>query len=367
MLLTCFALLLGASLLPGRLSAQMEYVDRNNAEVYASALLWDNLTSVTHAENRFWETESARRYLSMTYGEARLNRKFFADIQLQGMLPLGGFVYPVQIEGQLREVLLDADVAVRAEAYGQGRVGKNWDLALDLATLNYLRQEIPSAFQARLVATHHGFAGIAPLSTGFFAGPEVRAADVGVSGMTVGAFALLSSSRRALTRATARMTWWSSRDIFQNQLQFRVGQTVTAMKRRVTLQASAGIDLRQLRKDRYIASFLIDPDRTRYVDLVLEAGVLARLPLDFRLNLQGRILPYHTPDVVLIRWYRPVWPELSAVLYRKLAVFDFTAGYTFALFPPAKSVADDYPDTGGPFFPEAVPSHLLSFTLGLRI
>jgi hypothetical protein len=359
------------SLLGGTVArAEPQYINRNNNEFYVPYLLLDNFPLVSPALGRLFQDEYARRFLMLTYGESRVNRAYFVDVAFEGLLPIDMPGYPSQILGRAQEVqVLDPkDATVRAEVYGAGHLSKTWELGVDVATRAHLvLTEIPAEFYARVVATHHGFAGLNPLNTGFLVGPEIRPLDVAIGGFTVGAFGQLSQSRNTYSLATARMTWWGSADPFQNLMRFQLTQVATFANRRLVARASAEADLRQVRQERYKKDFGQDPERDRYIDLALEASLLAELPAKFRFDVSGRFVPFHTPDPFIVRWYRPVYPELSAVLERKVAIFDLAAGYSFSWVPPLYQPGHAYDDPGRGIIPGSAPGHLFTLTINLKI
>ncbi len=365
---TLFALSFAVAMAAGVVHAQPEYPPRNDKEYYAPNLVGQGFGFLAPQQDRIWSAEYVARALMVTYGEARVNRRFFADFLLEGVYPSGMPSEPIPL-GMLQENLVEQpDAAFRLEAYYWQRPSEDWEISVDMATrLHLVKNDIPAEFHGRLTATHQGFAGVTPVFAGLFAGPEIRPVDDPVGGMTLGTFVMLSPSRQSLTTASLAITWWGQADPFQNLARLRIGQTVTPLKRKLVVRVDMGVDLRQVRVERYEAAFLATPEQTRYLDLVLEGTLLARLPGNVRLGISGRFLPVHAPDRYIVRWYRPVYPEAGVSLERKFAVVDFEAGYTFAWVPPYPNLEGDYDDSGTGIIPGSSPGHLLYLTLGLKI
>ena len=366
----CLAAVLLALTLTGSWPVRAEdaYPPRNDKEYYTPYLFGEGFGFLAWQQDRLLGAESATRALIELYGEARVARRFFADMYLEGVYTEGMPMEPIRV-GFLQENLHEQpDAAFRLEVFYKHVPREDWEVSVEAATrLHVLKTDIPAEFHGRIVALHRGFWELKPVLSGFFGGPEVRPMDNPVGGMTLGTFLMTSSSRNALTSASLSLTWWGEADPFQNLTRLRLGQTVTPWKRRITLRVDLGLDMRQVRVDQYEALFLSVPGRTRYLDLIAEATMITRLPGAFRVGVTGRYVPAHTPDEYIVRWYRPVYPEAGISVTRKVRVLQLEAGYTFAWVPPYPTFDGTYEDSGTGVIPESSPGHLLYVTVGLKI
>lgn len=364
---------------PKSARAQYDYVMRNDNEVYPSFVLLDNMSYWNPAENRLWRSIYARRYLKLLRNEAKMNRRFYLDFGSEVIWPDGmpGWPYQAIDSDYIAEAaFLDAetgeidgrDATVRVKAFGHGRVWEDWDLGIELDTRFHLVQDLIDAeFQARAVLGRKGVSEGIPYEAGFFLGPTFRPMNVLIGGFTFGGYAHVSFDKRSLSQVILSHTSWSDSDIFENVTSLRLRQFYSLLSRRLGIGLSAGLDYRPIHSARYQASFGEDPPEAVYIDMWMEASTLVHLPLAFELGVSGRYLPIHTPDPNIVRWYRPVWPEVGLALERKIAIFDFSLGYNLGWVPPADTGGEDYPDSGRGLIEGSTLGWTLTLTLDLKI
>lgn len=356
-------------------AAQPTYVPRNNWEVYFPYLYFDPSPSLSAAQDRFLSVEFGRRALAVTWREARINRPFYLDMTLESVVSEDMPMEPILWAAESGDIFLSEnlleqpDIAYRLEAHYTGHPQKKpaWEVGVDVFTrFHLLKTDIPAEASLRVSATHRGTRDDAPLSLGFFAGPEVKAMYSAISGASLGGYLMLSSSRRTLTRASLMMTSWSDQDIFDNLIRLRLGHEMSLAKHRLAFDLSGGIDLRKVNGESYLTWLLEDAPTSRYVDVFFEASSLARLPAKVRLGLSGRFVAFHTPDENIVRWYRSVAPEASAVVGRKFGVMDLSAAYTLALIPPYPVAGQEYEDSGTGVIPSSVLGQQGSLNISFR-
>lgn len=378
-------LILGVSvlgaLLPNIAQAQGQYINRNNAEVYLPYVLGDGFGTVDSTINRFLEAEYFRRYQALTFGETRKNRPFFVDlhgyfaepcleyrITQEGLCGMPG--YPLILGGKLQEAATYEPLStVQLEAFAGGKVTKDVDLSVYFTVRSPLlfREGYPLELRGRIMATRRLFAGLMPIDLGFFVGPDIHAVGSGVLGLSMGGYGLFHQSLNSASRATVQQTWWSSQEPFQTETKLGLAQSLAFMQRRLSLQIEADAILRRVNFTTYQAAFGEAPPQLSYVDLGISPSAVYALPSGVKLGLNGQILPYHAPDRNIVRWYRPVGPEVGLTVQYKLAIFDFTGAYTLSLVPPFLSASETDQDTGGPFIPGSAPGQRFAFSLGIRL
>jgi len=381
-----WGLLLGllglACLLPATPAlAQGQYINRNNNEVYLPYLLEDGFGTPDTSVNRYLQSDYARRYQLQTFGESRRVRPFFVDFlgyygdaclsyrfTGSGVCSMPG--YPLYYNGALQEATTyEPTLTVTMEMFAGGKITKDLELGtyFTVRAPFIFRDTLPVELKGRLMLSRRVFAGLMPIDVGFLVGPDIRNVGSGVPGATLGVFGLINQSSTSTTRLTIQNSWWFNQEPFQSDAHLKIGQTLSFLKRRLTLNLGGEAVLRRVNYSSYGGLFNEAPPQLNYPDLVLTAGALYLVNPAFKLGLNGQILPYHTPDRNILRWYRPVGPELGLVADYKLAIFDFSLAYTLALVPPLKSPTESLEDTGGPFIPDSTLGQRLAFTLGLRL
>lgn len=379
--LVCAGLVLLACSGAGSAWAQAQYVQRNDVEAYLPYVLSDGLGVPEPGVNRLLEAENARRYLALSRSESRLNRPFWVDFyghfaepcpefSFAGQLACASAGYPIVLSDAIVEAYTyEPMLTLQFEAYGGGKLNADWELAGYLAARTYVgwRTTMPEEFKARFLATRKQFLGLNPFHLGLYAGPELKAVGLPVTGFTLGTFVMASMGAGSLTRLALDATGNNRYDPFQSQFRLEAAQTQTLLKKRLTLHAKAGMVLRRVNYDTYYSAFDTLPPRLSYVDLMVSASALVQLPLGLKLNVSGQVLPYHAPDPKIIRWYRADAPEFSTTLQYKIAIFDMMLGYTLSAVAPIPDASETYPDTGGLWVPGAIPAQRLSFTLALRL
>lgn len=361
--------------------AQAQYISRNNNEVYLPYVLGDGFGTPDTAVNRFLETDYSRRYQALTFGEARRNRPFFVDffgyygdacLQYRftgtGLCSMPG--YPLYYNNKLQEATTyEPTLTISLEMFAGGKISKDLELGTYFVVRApfLFRETLPVELRGRLTLSRRVFAGLMPIDMGVLAGPDIKNVGSGVPGVTVGFFGLLNQSQRSTTKIVLSNSWWLTQEPFQSDAHLRVGQTLNFMKRRLSLNVGGEAILRRVSYNAYGVLFNEAPAQLNYPDLMLSAGAIFLVNPDFKLGLNGQLMPYHTPDRNILRWYRPVGPEVGLVADYKLAIFDFNLAYTLALVPPFVAPSEDLVDTGGPFIPDSTLGQRLAFTLGLRL
>lgn len=359
---------------------QTQYIPRNYVEFYHPYLLGDGLATPDSSFRRFLDAEHARRYQLTTWGEARQNRPLFVDFSFYLSQPcienvlddsaLCGMPGEGLNLGTLQEAIFFEPVfKVGMEAYASGKVTRDWTLSgyFSVRTPLLLRETLPLELKGRFLASRRVFTGLMPVDLGFLIGPEIYPVSTGIPAMTVGGFGIFHTSRTAYTRASVLGTTALGLEPFSSFWRLEISEQLMLKRNFLSLQLGGGLHLRPVNVQNYNLLFEEGPPTRNFVDMVVNASLLFQLPHNIKLDLSGQLMPYHTPDENLVRWYRMVGPELGVVAHYRLAIFDLTGGYTFALVPPVPDPQTEYEDTGGPVVPGSGPGHRFSISLGLHI
>lgn len=324
-----------------------EYVSRNSQEVNLSYFLGEPLGWGNEGITNLLKLEYNNRQMLLLSNVNRINRPFYADIGLSYQMQrnLEGTIDI--ISGRFYEIIPEenkfSDLVLQGEFYAgmPFRQSPKWRWDAIIGTQYRLfHGEIAPQFFTRAIFSYKDKSKDIPYQIGLFFGPQTRPLGQSVASFLVGGYALISETENTMTNVFFHTGWSTAIDLFKNNASLGLAQTNSFFKRKLIFRNALTINTRKVNEETYIVGIGKEASRSRYTDILAESALMGVLPQNTRLSLSGKMALYHTPDGSIVRWYRPVSPEVYFTARTQLAVFEFLANFGLRWVPNVGSESE---------------------------